>query len=130
MEQAISESKTGRSTRSICSQIRCTSKPRSRRCRRALTSATIWAIPRIFLALPTIRVLLAIQTSVVVRAVGADAGSLQVGQRVFSLKPHQSAYIAHRSELMVPVPDGCFLGAGFTRVSGATWYGGDAARPI
>ena len=42
----------------------------------------------------------------VVRAVGADAGSLQVGQRVFSLKPHQSAYIAHRSELLVPVPDG------------------------
>jgi threonine dehydrogenase-like Zn-dependent dehydrogenase len=41
----------------------------------------------------------------VVHAVGANAGSLQVGQRVFSLKPHQSAYIAHRSELLVPVPD-------------------------
>ena len=42
----------------------------------------------------------------VVRAVGTDAGSLQVGQRVFSLKPHQSAYIAHRSEMLAPVPDG------------------------
>ncbi len=42
----------------------------------------------------------------VVRAAGADAGGVQVGQRVFSLKPHQSAYIAHRSELLVPVPHG------------------------
>jgi threonine dehydrogenase-like Zn-dependent dehydrogenase len=42
----------------------------------------------------------------VVRAVGANDGTLQVGQRVFSLKPHQSAYIANRSELLVPVPDG------------------------
>ena len=42
----------------------------------------------------------------IVRAIGADVENLQPGQRVFSLKPHQSAYIAHRSELMVPVPEG------------------------
>jgi threonine dehydrogenase-like Zn-dependent dehydrogenase len=42
----------------------------------------------------------------IVRATGAEAGGLRVGQRVFSLKAHQSAYIAQASELLVPVPDG------------------------
>lgn len=42
----------------------------------------------------------------VIRGIGADPGALHVGQRVFSLRPHQSSYIARRSELLVPVPDG------------------------
>lgn len=42
----------------------------------------------------------------VVRAIGGDVAELRTGQRVFSMKPHQSAYIAHRSELLVPIPDG------------------------
>lgn len=42
----------------------------------------------------------------VVRAVGSDVRGLAAGQRVFSMKPHLSAYIANSSELLVPVPDG------------------------
>jgi threonine dehydrogenase-like Zn-dependent dehydrogenase len=42
----------------------------------------------------------------VIRAIGRDVANLHVGQRIFSLKPHQSAYIAHSSELLAPVPDG------------------------
>jgi threonine dehydrogenase-like Zn-dependent dehydrogenase len=41
----------------------------------------------------------------VVRAVGDAVSNLRPGLRVFSLKPHQSAYIARCSELLVPVPD-------------------------
>jgi threonine dehydrogenase-like Zn-dependent dehydrogenase len=41
-----------------------------------------------------------------VKRVGAAVRSLQPGERVFSLKPHLSAYIAAESELMLPVPDG------------------------
>lgn len=41
-----------------------------------------------------------------VRAVGSQVTQPRVGQRVFSLKPHQSAYIARSSELLVPVPEG------------------------
>ncbi len=41
----------------------------------------------------------------VVRRVGAAAAAgLRPGQRVFALKPHQSAYIAGAQELLVPVP--------------------------
>jgi threonine dehydrogenase-like Zn-dependent dehydrogenase len=42
----------------------------------------------------------------VVRAVGSEAGNFQIGQRVFSLKPHQSGYVARTSELLVAIPDG------------------------
>lgn len=39
-----------------------------------------------------------------VRGVGSAVSNVCVGQRVFSLKPHQSAYIATSAELLVPVP--------------------------
>lgn len=38
--------------------------------------------------------------------VGSAVRSLRQGQRVFSLKPHMSAFIARHDELIVPVPDG------------------------
>ena len=41
----------------------------------------------------------------VVRAVGPAVRLLQVGQRVFSMRPHVSAFVARQDELMVPVPD-------------------------
>ncbi len=41
-----------------------------------------------------------------IRRAGASVRKLKVGQRVFSLKPHQSAYIAREDELVVPIPDG------------------------
>ena len=40
----------------------------------------------------------------VVRHIGGSVNSLAVGQRVFSLRPHQSAYIARANELLIPVP--------------------------
>lgn len=40
-----------------------------------------------------------------VRASGTAVRDLQPGQRVFSLRPHQSAYIAKAHELLLPVPD-------------------------
>jgi threonine dehydrogenase-like Zn-dependent dehydrogenase len=40
----------------------------------------------------------------VVRA-GKDVTKLQIGQRVFSMRPHQSAFIAQQDELLVPVPE-------------------------
>jgi 2-desacetyl-2-hydroxyethyl bacteriochlorophyllide A dehydrogenase len=42
----------------------------------------------------------------VVRRASAAARRFREGQRVFALKPHQSAYIAAESELLVPVPEG------------------------
>ncbi len=42
----------------------------------------------------------------IVRKAGSSVLQLAVGQRVFSLKPHQSAYIAQATDLLVPVPDG------------------------
>ncbi len=42
----------------------------------------------------------------IVRKIGGAVSQLLVGQRVFSMKPHQSAYIAQGSDLLVPVPDG------------------------
>lgn len=42
----------------------------------------------------------------VVKRAGTEAGALAPGQRVFSLRPHQSAFIAKASELLVPIPDG------------------------
>jgi threonine dehydrogenase-like Zn-dependent dehydrogenase len=42
----------------------------------------------------------------VIRRVGDSVRHLRVGQRVFSLKPHLSGYIAEASDLLVPVPDG------------------------
>jgi threonine dehydrogenase-like Zn-dependent dehydrogenase len=42
----------------------------------------------------------------VVRRVGTEVSRLAAGQRVFSLKPHQSAYIASQNELLVPAPPG------------------------
>ena len=42
----------------------------------------------------------------IVRAVGSQVTQPRVGQRVFSLRPHQSAYVARSSELLVPVPEG------------------------
>jgi NADPH:quinone reductase-like Zn-dependent oxidoreductase len=41
-----------------------------------------------------------------IRHVGHSVRHLRTGQRVFSLKPHLSAYIAEASDLLVPVPDG------------------------
>jgi len=41
----------------------------------------------------------------IVSRVGTQVRHLHQGQRVFSLKPHQSAYIAQADELLVPVPD-------------------------
>jgi threonine dehydrogenase-like Zn-dependent dehydrogenase len=42
----------------------------------------------------------------VIRHVGHSVRHLRTGQRVFSLKPHLSDYIAEASDLLVPVPDG------------------------
>ena len=41
-----------------------------------------------------------------VQAVGSAVENLRVGQRVFSTRPHQSAYIAPADDVLVPVPDG------------------------
>jgi len=37
---------------------------------------------------------------------GKDVTQLQPGQRVFSMRPHLSAFIAQKDELLVPVPEG------------------------
>lgn len=42
----------------------------------------------------------------VVKRAGSAVRAPRVGERVFSMKPHQSAYIARQEELMVPVPQG------------------------
>src|SRR5947209_6701978 len=42
----------------------------------------------------------------IVRGVGSDVTRLGVGERVFSLQHHDSAYVARDSELIVKVPDG------------------------
>ncbi|HZT30984.1 MAG TPA: zinc-binding dehydrogenase [Bryobacteraceae bacterium] len=42
----------------------------------------------------------------VVRHAGAAVRHIQPGQRVFSLKPHQSAYLAGPADMLVPVPAG------------------------
>jgi threonine dehydrogenase-like Zn-dependent dehydrogenase len=42
----------------------------------------------------------------IVRKVAEGVTAVQPGQRVFSMKPHQSAYIANRGDLLVPVPEG------------------------
>jgi threonine dehydrogenase-like Zn-dependent dehydrogenase len=42
----------------------------------------------------------------VIRRVGAAVAHLKPGQRVFSTKPHQSAFVALQDELLVPVPEG------------------------
>lgn len=42
----------------------------------------------------------------VVRQTAEDVTAVRPGQRVFSMKPHQSAYIANRGDLLVPVPEG------------------------
>jgi threonine dehydrogenase-like Zn-dependent dehydrogenase len=41
----------------------------------------------------------------VVSRVGSQVAGLKIGERVFSLKPHQSEYIAEQTELMVAVPE-------------------------
>jgi threonine dehydrogenase-like Zn-dependent dehydrogenase len=41
----------------------------------------------------------------VIRRIGDGVKSLRPGQRVFSLKPHQSAFVARQDELLIPVPD-------------------------
>ncbi len=41
----------------------------------------------------------------VVERAGVAVRRLQASQRVFSMKPHQSAYIASEQELLVPVPE-------------------------
>src|SRR5512141_3224845 len=40
----------------------------------------------------------------IVRGVGSAGTHFRVGGRVFALKPHQSAYVARESELIVHVP--------------------------
>lgn len=42
----------------------------------------------------------------VIRRCGSGVTRWREGQRIFSPKPHQSAYVAHEDELIVPVPDG------------------------
>jgi len=42
----------------------------------------------------------------VVRGVAEGLYKFRLGQRVFSTKPHQSAYLAHEDELLIPVPEG------------------------
>lgn len=42
----------------------------------------------------------------IVKRAGESVRNLRTGQRVFSTRPHQSAYIASDDELIVPVPDG------------------------
>jgi threonine dehydrogenase-like Zn-dependent dehydrogenase len=42
----------------------------------------------------------------VVRAVGRDVQVVAPGVRVFSMKPHMSAFIAQPADLLVPVPEG------------------------
>jgi L-iditol 2-dehydrogenase len=41
-----------------------------------------------------------------VKAIGSAVNRFKVGDRVFSLKAHQSAYIAKQSEMVVRIPDG------------------------
>jgi threonine dehydrogenase-like Zn-dependent dehydrogenase len=41
----------------------------------------------------------------IVRATGSQVTRFQPGDRVFSTKPHQSAYIAQEDELLVPIPN-------------------------
>jgi threonine dehydrogenase-like Zn-dependent dehydrogenase len=41
----------------------------------------------------------------VIRRVGDGVGSLRPGQRVFSMRSHQSAYLAQEDDLLIPVPD-------------------------
>lgn len=41
----------------------------------------------------------------IIRRVGRSVQHLSERQRVFSMKPHQSAYIAEASDLLVPVPE-------------------------
>lgn len=41
----------------------------------------------------------------VIRRVGDGVRSLRPGQRVFSMKSHQSAYLAQQDDLLIPVPD-------------------------
>ncbi len=40
-----------------------------------------------------------------IRRVGDAVKSLRLGQRVFSMKPHQSAFLAQHDELLIPVPE-------------------------
>lgn len=42
----------------------------------------------------------------IVQRVGASVQSFKPGMRVFSMKPHQSAFIAAGTDLLVPIPDG------------------------
>ena len=42
----------------------------------------------------------------IVRGVGSGVTRFRTGERVFALKPHQSAYVARESELIVRVPHG------------------------
>jgi threonine dehydrogenase-like Zn-dependent dehydrogenase len=42
----------------------------------------------------------------VIRRVGAGVENLKPGMRVFSTKPHQSAFVAQQDELIVPIPSG------------------------
>ena len=44
-----------------------------------------------------------------VEFVGGEVTSLHPGDRVFSMKQHQSGYVANESELLVPVPNGVDL---------------------
>src|SRR5579859_7857914 len=41
-----------------------------------------------------------------VRAVGAGVTRFRPGDRVFATKPHQSAYVARQTDMIVRVPDG------------------------
>ena len=41
----------------------------------------------------------------IIRSIGRSVSQYSVGQRVFSMKPHQSAYIARSTDLLVPVPN-------------------------
>jgi threonine dehydrogenase-like Zn-dependent dehydrogenase len=46
----------------------------------------------------------------VVRAIGAEVSSYAAGDRIFSNRPHQSAYVASESELLIQIPGGVSSG--------------------
>ena len=41
----------------------------------------------------------------IIRRVGANVNSLSPGQRVFSMTPHQSAYVARQDDWLIPIPE-------------------------
>ena len=66
----------------------------------------------------------------VIRRVGHSVRHLRPGQRVFSLKPHLSGYIAEASESAGPCSRWRLFRTGVSSLSDTTWHGGDAASQL